>query len=112
MRSCASAKMIGLRYQNSHTNVIEDNGLFRDVAPIVALKAEADPYDLLNRGRLRSAREARMKLGRMDHVAIEVADLDARIERLCGTGGMRLLRRGDEQAHRRSGWRWSATRPA
>lgn len=46
---------IGLRYQNSHTNVIEDNGLFRDVASIVALKAEADPYDLLNRGRLRSA---------------------------------------------------------
>jgi FAD/FMN-containing dehydrogenase len=46
---------IGLRYQNSHTNVIEDNGLFRDVASIVRLKAEADPYDLLNRGRLRSA---------------------------------------------------------
>jgi hypothetical protein len=46
---------IGLRYQNSHTNVIEDNGLFRDVASIVALKAQADPYDLLNRGRLRSA---------------------------------------------------------
>lgn len=46
---------IGLRYQNSHTNVIEDNGLFRDVAAIVRLKAEADPYDLLNRGRLRSA---------------------------------------------------------
>ena len=47
---------IGLRYQNSHTNVIEDNGLFPDVAPLVRLKAEADPYDLLNRGRLRSAR--------------------------------------------------------
>jgi hypothetical protein len=46
---------IGLQYQNSHTNVIEDNGLFPDVAPIVALKSEADPYDLLNRGRLRSA---------------------------------------------------------
>jgi FAD/FMN-containing dehydrogenase len=46
---------IGLRYQNSHTNVIEDNGLFRDVASIVQLKADADPYDLLNRGRLRSA---------------------------------------------------------
>jgi catechol 2,3-dioxygenase-like lactoylglutathione lyase family enzyme len=35
-----------------------------------------------------------MKLDRMDHVAIEVADLDARIERLCRTGAMRLLRRG------------------
>lgn len=46
---------VGLRFQNSHTNVIEDNGLFGDVTPIVALKAQADPYDLLNRGRLRSA---------------------------------------------------------
>jgi predicted enzyme related to lactoylglutathione lyase len=35
-----------------------------------------------------------MKLERMDPVAIEVADLDALIERLCRTGGMRLLRRG------------------
>ena len=35
-----------------------------------------------------------MKLERLDHVALEVADLDARIERLCKTGGMRLLRRG------------------
>jgi predicted enzyme related to lactoylglutathione lyase len=43
-----------------------------------------------------------MKLGRMDHVAIEVADLDARIERLCRTGGMRLLRRG---TNKRSGER-------
>lgn len=46
---------VGLRYQNSHTNVIEENGLFSDVTQIVRLKAEADPYDLLNRGRLRSA---------------------------------------------------------
>jgi hypothetical protein len=45
----------GIRYQNSHTNVIEDNGLFTDVAPIVAMKSQCDPYDLLNRGRLRSA---------------------------------------------------------
>jgi predicted enzyme related to lactoylglutathione lyase len=43
-----------------------------------------------------------MKLGRMDHVAIEVSDLDARIERLCKTGGMRLLRRG---TNKRSGER-------
>jgi hypothetical protein len=47
---------LGLKYQNSHTNVIEENGLFPDVAPLVRLKEEADPYDLLNRGRLRSAR--------------------------------------------------------
>jgi FAD/FMN-containing dehydrogenase len=47
---------LGLKYQNSHTNVIEDNGLFPDVAPLVRLKEAADPYDLLNRGRLRSAR--------------------------------------------------------
>jgi hypothetical protein len=45
----------GIRYQNSHTNVIEDSGLFPDVAPIIRMKAECDPYDLLNRGRLRSA---------------------------------------------------------
>jgi FAD binding domain len=44
-----------IRYQNSHTNVIEDSGLFPDVAPIVAMKSEFDPYNLLGRGRLRSA---------------------------------------------------------
>jgi predicted enzyme related to lactoylglutathione lyase len=38
----------------------------------------------------------------MDHVAIEVPDLDTRIERLCKTGGMRLLRRGQ---NKRSGQR-------
>ncbi len=46
---------VGLRYQNSHTNVIEDNGLFPDIAPILKLKSSADPHNLLNRGRLRSA---------------------------------------------------------
>jgi len=46
----------GLRYQNSHTNVIEDTGMFPDVSPIVSLKAETDPYNLLARGRLRSAK--------------------------------------------------------
>jgi len=45
----------GIKYQNSHTNVIEDNGLFPDVAPIVKLKSELDPHNLLSRGRLRSA---------------------------------------------------------
>jgi FAD/FMN-containing dehydrogenase len=44
-----------IRYQNSHTNVIEENGLFPDVTPIVVMKSEFDPYNLLNRGRLRSA---------------------------------------------------------
>jgi hypothetical protein len=44
-----------IRYQNSHTNVIEDNGLFSDIGPIVRMKSEFDPYNLLNRGRLRSA---------------------------------------------------------
>jgi FAD/FMN-containing dehydrogenase len=44
-----------IRYQNSHTNVIEDNGLFPDVAPIVAMKSQFDPYNLINRGRLQSA---------------------------------------------------------
>jgi len=53
LRTCDE---MGLKYQNSHTNVIEDTGLFPDVEPLVRLKAEADPYDLLNRGRLRSAR--------------------------------------------------------
>src|SRR4030095_12918500 len=45
----------GIRYQNSHTNVIEDNGLFSDTAPIVKMKSELDPHTLLSRGRLRSA---------------------------------------------------------
>jgi hypothetical protein len=44
-----------IRYQNSHTNVIEDSGLFADVTPIVGMKSQFDPYSLLNRGRLRSA---------------------------------------------------------
>jgi hypothetical protein len=44
-----------IRYQNSHTNVIEDSGLFPDVEPIIRMKSEFDPYNLLSRGRLRSA---------------------------------------------------------
>lgn len=35
-----------------------------------------------------------MTLARLDHIAIEVANLDDAIERLVRTGGMRLLRRG------------------
>jgi hypothetical protein len=45
-----------IKYQNSHTNVVEDTGLFPDVTPIVSMKSQFDPYNLLNRGRLRSAR--------------------------------------------------------
>ena len=44
-----------IKYQNSHTNVIEENGLFSDIAPIVRMKSELDPHNLLSRGRLRSA---------------------------------------------------------
>ena len=50
---------LGLRYQNSHTNVVEENGLFPDVSEIVAHKLRVDPYNLVNRGRLRSAKERR-----------------------------------------------------
>lgn len=35
-----------------------------------------------------------MSVGRLDHVAIEVGELDLFIDRLVATGGMRLLRRG------------------
>ena len=35
-----------------------------------------------------------MSVGRLDHIAIEVADLDGFIDKLIATGGMRLLRRG------------------
>ncbi len=46
----------GIVYQNPHVSAVEDNGLFEDVAPIVALKARTDPYNLVHRGRLRSAK--------------------------------------------------------
>lgn len=46
----------GIPFQNPHTNVLEESGLFPDVSEIVAFKAEVDPYNLLNPGRLRSAR--------------------------------------------------------
>lgn len=49
--------LLGLKYQNSHTNVVEDNGLFADVSSLVEHKAKVDPYNLVNRGRLRSARQ-------------------------------------------------------
>jgi predicted enzyme related to lactoylglutathione lyase len=41
-----------------------------------------------------AAKNASTNLGRMDHFALEVADLDRYIDQLVATGGMRLLRRG------------------
>ncbi len=35
-----------------------------------------------------------MSVGRIDHIALEVADIDLFIAKLVATGGMRLLRRG------------------
>lgn len=46
---------VGIRYQNPHTSVIEDNGMFPDVQPLVEAKRRLDPYGLLNPGKLRSA---------------------------------------------------------
>jgi FAD/FMN-containing dehydrogenase len=46
---------VGIRYQNPHTSVLEDTGVFSDITPIVQLKTRADPYNLLNPGKLRSA---------------------------------------------------------
>lgn len=54
----AACDELGLKYQSSHSNVVEENGLFPDVSGIVALKARVDPYNLVNRGRLRSATQA------------------------------------------------------
>lgn len=53
MEFCADE---GIQIQNSHTNVIEDSGIFPDPTPIVDFKAEIDPYGLLNPGKLRTAR--------------------------------------------------------
>lgn len=52
MRFCDS---VGIRYQNPHTSVLEDNGMFPDLEPIVRMKSEVDPYNLLNRGKLRAS---------------------------------------------------------
>jgi len=48
----------GIVYQNPHVHTIEENGLFGDVGPIVALKARTDPFNLVHRGRLASAGQA------------------------------------------------------
>jgi FAD/FMN-containing dehydrogenase len=51
----AACAELGLKVQNSHTNVVEENGLFKDVGPLVRHKERVDPYNLVNPGRLRSA---------------------------------------------------------
>lgn len=45
---------VGIRYQNPHTSVIEDSGMFPDVNAIAALKRRLDPHRLLNPGKLRA----------------------------------------------------------
>ena len=44
----------GILYQNPHTSVIEDNGLFKDMAPLLDFKRKVDPHNLLHPGRVRS----------------------------------------------------------
>lgn len=80
----------GIRYQNPHTSVLEDNGVFPDVTPIVELKYQADPYNLLNPGKLRSAR-TRTTLRGLDHVALGVPNLDLGIDIFVRSCGMKLL---------------------
>jgi FAD/FMN-containing dehydrogenase len=46
---------VGIRYQNPHTAVLEDTGLFPDISSIVRFKSAVDPYNLLNPDKLRSA---------------------------------------------------------
>ncbi len=48
---------VGVRYQNPHTSVIEDSGMFPDVGDLVAAKQRFDPNGLLNPGKLRAAEE-------------------------------------------------------
>lgn len=52
MRFCDET---GIRYQNPHTSVIEDNGLFERTLPLLRrFKARVDPHNLLNPGKFRS----------------------------------------------------------
>jgi FAD/FMN-containing dehydrogenase len=51
MRFCDES---GIRYQNPHTGVVEDNGLYPDMAPLLRFKNRVDPYNLLNPGKVRS----------------------------------------------------------
>src|SRR5262249_49922377 len=49
---------VRIRYQNPHTAVLEDTGLFPDISSVVRFKGRVDPHNLLNPDKLRSA-EAR-----------------------------------------------------
>ncbi|MFN8524156.1 MAG: FAD-binding oxidoreductase [Chloroflexota bacterium] len=45
---------IGVTYQNPHTFVLEESGLFPDFAPILEFKQRTDPKGLLNPGKIGS----------------------------------------------------------
>jgi hypothetical protein len=51
MDFCAS---IGVSYQNPHTFVLEESGMFPDFDQIVAFKRQTDPKGLLNPGKMRT----------------------------------------------------------
>jgi FAD/FMN-containing dehydrogenase len=51
-RVAAACDELGIRYQNPHTYVLEESGLFPDPAAIVAFARDVDPYGLLNPGKL------------------------------------------------------------
>lgn len=87
----------GIQYQNPHTGVVEDNGLFRDVSRIVELKSRTDPYNLVNTGKLRSAR-TRGTLRGLDHVALGVPDFDASVDLFVKRFGLEVLLTGNVPA--------------
>ena len=45
-------KQIGVSYQNPHTFLLEESGLFPDFAPILSFKRRVDPKNLLNPGKI------------------------------------------------------------
>jgi FAD/FMN-containing dehydrogenase len=51
-RVATACDELGIRYQNPHTYVLEESGLFPDPAAIVAFARDVDPYGLLNPGKL------------------------------------------------------------
>jgi hypothetical protein len=53
LRFCERA---GIRYQNPHTAVLEDTGLFPDPTHLADVKEAMDPYNILNPDKLRSAK--------------------------------------------------------
>lgn len=48
----AFCDQIGVSYQNPHTFLLEESGLFPDFAPILAFKRRVDPNNLLNPGKI------------------------------------------------------------